>query len=140
MRTIKILLLSTLISQTTMAEELKSCTEKEWARTQYDMTKCANIDYTMADNALNKVYQQVRKLYKNDKKFLTYLKKSQLAWIKLRDANQEMIFLPGVYYGSGSSMCTPIEDTLQRIEYLKQWLAEPQKDVCNGSRGWYNGF
>lgn len=137
MRTIKILLLSLLITETTMATELKSCTEKEWAGTQYDMTKCAGIDYEMADRALNKVYKQVREYYKDNKEFLKYLKKSQLAWIKLRDANQEMIFLPGEYYGTASRMCTPKEDTLQRIEYLRQWITEQEKDACNGSRAWY---
>lgn len=112
----------------------------ENANTQSEMDRCAGIDFQKADRELNRVYKRILKAYKNNKEFLSKLKKSELAWLKLRDADMEMRFPlkdKQSQYGSVYPMCySEIETTLtlQRIAYLKQWLAGIEEgDVCSGS-------
>ncbi|HED33095.1 MAG TPA: DUF1311 domain-containing protein [Gammaproteobacteria bacterium] len=115
-----------------------SCLEK--ANTQSEMNHCKGISFEKADAELNRVYKLIRKVYKNDKEFLSGLKKSQLIWIKLRDADMEMRFpseSEQYQYGSAFPMCHSVIEktlTLQRIEYLKQWLEGIEEgDVCSRS-------
>lgn len=112
----------------------------EHAKTQSEMNQCEDVDFEKADAELNRVYNLIRKAYKNDKEFLSKLKQSQLAWIKLRDADMEMTFPledKQREYGTVFPTCYGIiktKLTLQRIEYLKQWLIGIEEgDVCSGS-------
>jgi uncharacterized protein YecT (DUF1311 family) len=113
----------------------------ETAMTQSSMNQCAGIGYKEADAELNRVYQKIREIYKDDKLLLSKLKKSQLAWIKLRDADFELEYPytdePN-NYGSSFSMCASgfnAQLTLQRTEYLKRWLiGKEDGDVCSGSQ------
>jgi len=119
-------------------EEVNDCLEN--AVTQSEMNHCEGVNFDKADAELNRVYKLIRKVYKDDKEFLSKLKKSQLAWIKSRDADMEMRFPledKQSQYGSVFPMCNSIIEitlTLQRIEYLKQWLEGIEEgDVCSGS-------
>lgn len=134
---VKILVLCVLFFQNSIAKEVKSCTEEEWAGSQREMNRCADIDYQIADAELNKVYKKVKEAYKDDKKFLKYLKNSQLAWIKLRDTNRDLEFLPGEFYGTASGLCTQKEFVIERIKYLKQWITPQEPHVCVGSKKFY---
>jgi len=110
------------------------------AETTSEMIQCEGLNFKKADAELNRVYKLIQKAYKNDKEFLSKLKKSQLAWIKLRDADIEMRFPmenKQLEYGSVYPMCHDLTETtltLQRVEYLKQWLTGIEEgDVCSGS-------
>lgn len=113
----------------------------ETAMTQSSMNQCAGIRYKEADAELTRVYQKIREIYKDDKILLSKLKESQLAWIKLRNANFELEYpyteVPK-YYGSSFSMCASgfnAQLTLHRTEYLKRWLiGKKEGDVCGGSQ------
>ena len=113
----------------------------ETAMTQSDMNQCILLDYKKADAELNRVYRKIREIYKDDQLFLAKLKKSQLAWGKLRDADFELEYPytnePN-YYGSSFSMCEfdfNTQLTLQRTKYLKRWLiGREDGDVCSGSQ------
>jgi uncharacterized protein YecT (DUF1311 family) len=120
------------------SSEADLCLEN--AKSQSDMTLCSGINHTRADAELNRVYNLIRKVYAEDKEFLSKLKTSQLAWIKLRDADLEMKFPhedKQYQYGTAYRMCAlgvSTKLTLQRVEYLKQWLTGiDEGDVCSGS-------
>ncbi len=125
-------------SITVFASKSDSCLEK--VMTQLDMNKCSGIDLEKVDSELNRVYRLIKKVYKEDKVFLTKLKNAQRAWIKLRDADLDLQFPhvnePG-YYGSVFPMCAnnfKTYLTLQRVVFLKRWLAGSEEgDVCMGS-------
>lgn len=114
----------------------------ETAMSQSSLNSCAAKEFKEADNRLNAVYQEVRSKYSANELFLERLKKAQLAWIALRDADLEMMF-PGekkvLNYGSVYPMCLLIkktELTNDRTKFLLQWLENPQEgDVCSGSAG-----
>jgi uncharacterized protein YecT (DUF1311 family) len=110
------------------------------AYTQAEMSKCKDITSEEADKELNRVYNAIKKVYQDDPKFLNALKKSQLAWLKFRDAEYETRY-PGKdkqgTYGTTYSMCIDIVDaniTIQRVIELKRWLRGVREgDVCAGS-------
>lgn len=135
---IKLLLLFLSVPICASADDTASCLKT--AKTQLDMNRCTGLDYQAADNELNRAYKQILKVYSGEKKFLNKLKESQRAWIKLRDADLEMMYPEEnkrVQYGSAYPMCViglNTKITLQRIEYLKGWLAGIEEgDVCAGS-------
>lgn len=122
-----------------MAEEQQECLES--AMTQTAMNICAADGYVEAEAELNQVYTKIQAVYKEDELFISKLKEAQIAWIKLRDADFDMQYpLPDkrLNYGSGFSMCAGINKaqiTLQRIEFLKQWLVGTEKgDMCGGTK------
>lgn len=115
-----------------------SCLQK--ARTQLESNECSNIQYKEADAELNRVYNLIKKLYKDDKVFLEKLKISQRCWIKLRDADIDLQFPEEdkqKIYGSIFPMCASdlmTELTLQRVFFLKRWVTGAKEgDVCSGS-------
>jgi uncharacterized protein YecT (DUF1311 family) len=99
------------------------------------------VGLEQADAELNRVYGQIRAAYRDDPLFLEKLKAAQLAWIALRDADFELQYPhsaePG-YYGSvfpACASCYKTKLTLQRVEFLTQWLAGVEEgEVCRGSR------
>ena len=111
------------------------------AYTQLEMNHCAGISFNAADKELNRVYKEIRRLYKDRPAFLKQLKKAQLAWIKLRDADL-LLEYPEINdhetIGSGFGMCIAgfkTQQTLQRVEFLKRWLKGYEEgDVCAGSQ------
>ncbi|VAW72362.1 hypothetical protein MNBD_GAMMA12-1750 [hydrothermal vent metagenome] len=110
------------------------------AKTQLEMNQCAGTSYKLVDTELNRVYKLIRQQYKKNPQFLAKLKISQLAWIKLRDANMNMQFPAKnkrLEYGSVYPMCSSLVEkkiVLRRIVYLKQWLKGVEEgDVCSGS-------
>lgn len=121
------------------SHEDATCLEE--AYTQAEINQCATMTYKLADMELNRVYEELQQVYKNDKLFLKKLKKAQLAWIKLRDADFEMQFPhtkePG-YYGSIFPTCANSykeELTLKRVLFLKSWLKGVEEgDSCAGSK------
>jgi uncharacterized protein YecT (DUF1311 family) len=126
------------VSIPVLADQTKQCLEV--AVTQIEMDRCADVEFSTVDFELNRVYKKIQEIYKNDSVFLEKLKISQLAWIKLREADTELQFPhseePG-YYGSVFPMCVSgykTKLTLQRAEFLKQWLnGEEEGDACQGS-------
>ncbi|HHD82436.1 MAG TPA: DUF1311 domain-containing protein, partial [Campylobacterales bacterium] len=137
-KTLTLMVLFVLLANYAFAKE-PTCLEQ--AMTQPEMNECAGMDYVMADGELNRIYAAVQSRYAEDKLFLKKLKKAQLAWIKLRDADFEMQFPHAkdpAYYGRMFSTCADsykTELTLQRVAFLKQWLIGVEEgDSCAGSK------
>lgn len=110
------------------------------AYTQPEMDKCGEITPGEADKELNRVYSTINQVYRGDKEFLTALKKSQLAWIKFREAEYEAHYPSKdkqAMYGTAYSMCidlVEVDITIHRIVELKRWLkGVGEGDVCGGS-------
>ena len=127
------------ISTNIVAEEKQTCLAS--ANTQTAINQCTGTVYKEADAELNRVYKKIVETYKDNTLFLDKLKKSQRAWIKLRDADFELQYPhanEAGYYGSLFSMCAAnykTELTLQRVIFLKQWLVGVQEgEVCSGSK------
>ena len=126
------------LSSTAFADQAASCLEK--ADSQRQMNECSEIDLAQADAEVNRVIEAVRAAYKDQPEFLEKLDASQLAWIALRDANLELKYPlddKQHNYGSVYPMCASgylTQLTLQRIEFLKQWLiGHGDGEVCGGS-------
>lgn len=127
-----------LVMQGAFASEYQSCMDE--AMTQSHMTRCAGIGFEEADWELNRIYQEIRRLYAEDETFLEKLKQSQMAWIKLRDADLELEYPssdPQAAYGSVLPMCLAGHKaylTWQRVDFLKRWIEGSEEgDVCSGS-------
>lgn len=108
--------------------------------TQSEINHCHGLDFEKADSELNRVYKLIQLVYSDNEEFLIKLKKSQRIWIQLRDSNHEMIFPleeKRNEYGSVYPACSlgvNTTQTLERIEFLKQWLTGIEEgDVCSGS-------
>ncbi len=104
------------------------------------MNQCTNVGYKEADDELNRVYMKIKQVYKEDTVFLDKLKKAQLVWIQLRDADLELKYPHSDnngYYGSALPMCMSqykTSLTLKRVAFLKKWLTGLEEgDVCAGS-------
>lgn len=133
------LLILNVLSFNVYADDSRSCYQTAMNQTQ--LNQCAGMEYEDADKELNRVYKKVRVLYKDDKLFLQKLKKSQLAWIKLRDADFEMMYPhhnDSSAYGSVFPMCSSMylaKLTMERVAYLKTWLSGADEgDTCRGSQ------
>ena len=86
----------------------------EQARNTYDDVYCTNKLYANADAELNKNYQALRgKLSENQKKIL---KKSQLAWIRERDAQCTT--------DTGIDVQCRLSTTQERNNWLRERLRE----------------
>lgn len=110
-----------------------------FAQTQLEMNKEANDKYSLLDQQLNKIYDQILTAYGNDSVFIGKLKISQQTWIKFRDAEVDMLF-PAEdkwIYGSMFSMCRLgilTNMTNERINHLEKWLKPtPEGEGCTGS-------
>ena len=97
---------------------------------QSAMNKCATIDYKKAENLLNKTYDKLLNLHKHNKHFIENLKKSQMTWIKFRDAEVNMLMtysdMPG-NYGTMNSMLRSGELqslTEKRIKELQKYIKD----------------
>lgn len=131
-----IIILVIAISTNVYANE--ACLQK--AVSQLDINDCASSDAKAADQELNRVYKEIQKKYNDDAVFLNKLKLAQLAWIKFRDAQINMMFPhsdEANYYGSIFPSCYLGEMTSltnERVKTLKRWLAgHVEGDGCSGS-------
>ena len=103
------------------------------------MNQQAYDEFNKSDKKLNEVYQKVKSIYKTDTFFLKNLKRSQLIWVKFRDAELDMKFpvYPGKNSGSIHPTCRALylkELTEKRIKTLQNWIAGTEEgDICNGS-------
>ncbi|MBE3287134.1 lysozyme inhibitor LprI family protein [Enterobacter cloacae complex sp. P31C] len=103
----------------------KTDSPSEWVN--YEQIKDA---YSKADAELNSVYKQQIQEYKKEgggygqsESRDIYLKKSQLAWIKMRDAScdyETYESKTGTAFSSIYEKCL-LDKTNKRIEYLKQF-------------------
>lgn len=123
-----------------LAVEPQSCLETAMM-TQLEMNQCGEVGYNEADTELNTIYKKIKEIYREDRVFLEKLKKAQLAWIKLRDADLDLQYPHAdepQYYGSVFPMCAAdykAQLTRQRTEFLRQWLTGVEEgDVCGGSK------
>ena len=57
------------------------------APTQSEMTEEAVTNYEELDEIHQAIYDEILLIYQDDKEFIEYLRKSQRAWIKFRDAH-----------------------------------------------------
>lgn len=95
-------------------------------------------EFQQADKKLNKVYRQILVKYKEDTLFIKNLKKSELLWIQLRDAEMAVKYPRESELGSSLTLCyysylTRL--TEERIKFLMEWLPKGafDGDVCAGS-------
>lgn len=131
-----VFIMSLLFNDAAFADE--ACLQNGY--TQAEMSKCEDVTSEEADKELNRVYNAIKNVYRDDSEFLNALKKSQLAWIKFRDAEYETRYPikdKQKGYGTSYSMCIDIAEaniTIQRIIELKRWLiGTRESDVCAGS-------
>lgn len=109
------------------------------AQTQLEMNVEAYNAYMSADSQLNRVYNKILAEYRENKSFITHLKKAQRAWIVFRDAQVDARFPPEerANYGSVFPLCHSMylqELTETRINDLNIWLIGIEEgDVCLGS-------
>lgn len=109
------------------------------AQTQQDMNAEAYNAYMRADSQLNKVYNNILAEYRENKSFITHLKKAQRAWVIFRDAQVDARYPPEErpHYGSVFPLCHSMylqELTEIRINELNVWLIGIEEgDVCLGS-------
>lgn len=118
--------------------DISACYQE--ANTQFELNRCGGTDYATADAELNRVYRQIREIYKDNPVFLEKMEVAQHAWITFRDAEFDMKYPHADeprYYGSVFGMCAPqyrTRLTLERVATLKQWLVGKEKgSVCGGS-------
>lgn len=139
---VTIALLFTLSTTSIQANDPAHCLETAYVKEE--INRCIDtqeVHFKHADAELNRTYKEVQKVYAKKKLFLKKLKKAQLAWIKLRDADFEMQFPHAEdhgYYGSVFKICADnhkTEVTLQRVLFLKEWLKGVEEgDSCAGSK------
>ncbi|HEY9178713.1 MAG TPA: lysozyme inhibitor LprI family protein [Flavipsychrobacter sp.] len=109
------------------------------AQTQLEMNVEAYNAYMRADSQLNTVYNKILAEYRENKSFITHLKKAQRAWINFRDAEVNAKYPPEErpYYGSVFPVCHSIylqQLTEIRINDLNVWLTGIEEgDACLGS-------
>ena len=144
MQKFRISIIIFLLAYTGYSSAAEECLEE--AFTQMEMNRCAGLSFEAADKELNRVFAEIKVLYSDNSRFLENLKASQLAWIKLRDADLELYYPEKnkrVQYGSAYPMCSSsrkTEITIQRIEFLKQWVKGIEEGgLCSGSikNSWY---
>ena len=111
----KILLLGVLL--------LTSYANADNARNTYDDIYCTNKVYASADAELNKNYQALRAKLSDKQK--TTLKRSQLQWIRERDANCTT--------DTGVNVNCRLETTQERNHWLLERLRECKTIGCKSS-------
>ena len=132
------LLITLLCSLNVYSGEVVPCLET--AMSQRAINQCANIDFNKAELELKRVIVEIRDLYKNEKKFLVNLDKSQKHWAVQLEMDLDLKYPKAdepMYYGSVFPMCYSAYKTkltLQRIAFLKGWLkGSVEGEVCSGS-------
>ncbi len=132
------LILCSLIALVGFAQKHKQREPCANALTQFEMNQCAAQEYQRADAELNRVYQQLVSVNKEDRQFIAKLRTAQKAWVSFRDAHMESIYpAPNslAKYGSVFPMCYSLaqkELTVERALQLKRMLKTQEGDVC----GW----
>ena len=122
---------------------LCSFSHVSFAQTQSDMNQESGVSYKQVDARLNKVYQDILKLYSKNPLFIKNLKVAQRLWLQFRDAQLAMKFPErgNGYYGSVLPMCKTLylqELTERRVKELEVWLVKGEEgDVCSGTIGEY---
>ncbi len=103
-----------------------------------DKTPCERLE--TADAELNRVYQEIRRAYAREDRFLEALKKAQRAWITFRDDHLAARFPaenPAMAYGTIFHTCACLELaklTEERTRHLQRWLdGVAEGDGCAGS-------
>ena len=96
----------------------------ENARNTYDNVYCTNKLYADADHELNQNYQKLRGLLNTEQK--TTLKRSQLAWIRSRDAQ--------CVEGNSIDVGCRLSTTQDRNTWLRERLRECKTVGCMNSR------
>lgn len=95
-------------------------------RSSYDDVYCTNKIYLGADTDLNKNYQLVRKYLNETQEKI--LKKSQLAWIRYRDAE-----CSDNLQSTENIQCR-LNMTLERNNWLQERLRECETSTCKTTR------
>ena len=109
------------------------------AQTQAVLTAQTCTELRQADAELNRLYQQVLKLYAQRPTFLVPFKASQVAWLRFRDAQAEALYPATAAGRRGSAApmcrCTTLADlTTARNAQLKQWVeGKEEGDVCGNT-------
>jgi uncharacterized protein YecT (DUF1311 family) len=109
------------------------------AQAQPDLNKEACGKLQKADEELNRTYNKILRVYKDDTEFIEKLRAAQRAWIAFRDAHIASIFPKSRQgeYGSVKPMCTCeilATFTSERTKVLNQWLTGVEEgEVCSGS-------
>lgn len=119
---------------------LLTCYLSSYGQTQSEINKDSQVQYHEIKSEMDKAYQDILFVYKDDSKFVENFKKAQNIWILHRDTELELIFPKKdkkLEYGSIYSDCISealIELTKERIEKLKIWLqGVDEGNVCSGS-------
>lgn len=101
---------------------------------QSDMRTCYCDEYKKHDGELNRLYQEVVKRYKADKKAVASIESAQKAWLEFRDAHLKSVFPESGLDGSAQPLCHCIlmaEMTQDRIKQLKYILSPTEGDLCS---------
>lgn len=124
-------LVSSLFLFPTMQVFAKDCGDFD---SQSDMRACYCDEYKKHDGELNRLYQEVVKRHKADKKAVARIQSAQKAWLEFRDAHLKTVFPESGLDGSAQPMCHCIllaEMTLDRIKQLKYLLDPTEGDLCS---------
>jgi uncharacterized protein YecT (DUF1311 family) len=106
------------------------------AVTQYDMNICSKSEANKSDVELNRIYNKVLNLVKDDPIATQKTREAEQAWMKYRDAQLAMLYppRPAGWYGSFQPVCdNTAYQTLtdERIKQLKEFLVTPKEgDMC----------
>lgn len=116
------------------------CYLSSYGQTQSEINEDSRVEYRKLKSEMDKTYQDILLVYKDDLKFVKNFKKAQNIWILHRDADLELRFPKKdkkLEYGSIYSDCISkalIELTKERIVKLKVWLqGVDEGNVCSGS-------
>jgi uncharacterized protein YecT (DUF1311 family) len=109
------------------------------AQTQSQLNRDACGKLQKADEELNKTYNEILRVYKDDREFIEKLKAAQRAWIVFKDAHLASIYPKNRKgeYGTVKPMCACeilAEFTSERTKALNQWLTGVEEgEACAGS-------
>jgi uncharacterized protein YecT (DUF1311 family) len=104
---------------------------------ELNMDACGKLQ--KADAELNRTYNEILRVYKDDAEFIEKLKAAQRAWIVFKDAHLASIYPKSGKgeYGSVKPMCTCeilAEFTGERTKALNKWLTGVEEgETCAGS-------
>ncbi|KAF1054692.1 MAG: hypothetical protein GAK43_00734 [Stenotrophomonas maltophilia] len=97
-------------------------------RNAFDSVYCLSTEYSQADRDLNTEFSNLRKLLNDSQK--AALKKSQVAWIKARDAACSYEKDDGYFV----NLQCAVEKTQERLEFLRTRERECQSTGCVDSK------
>ena len=108
-------------------------------QTQPELNAEACREFRIADDELNKTYNQILRIYKDNAEFIEKLKTAQRAWLVFRDAHLASIYPKAkpVEYGSIKPVCRCdilSKLTNERTKALNVWLTGVDEgETCAGS-------